>query len=131
MFVILSPDAIISLFSFLIFLIFIEYGNPEINNDYTQGKIFGSVKCVENDTGFDYYLFTVNEKGTIDCLDFKERLENYPKGVVKVDAFIHCILRKINKNDKNIRNKVISPLRYGIIFLLKIREGNGSCYSSN
>jgi hypothetical protein len=79
----------------------VECGNPVICSDYTEGRVFGSIKCVKKDFGFNYYLFRVGEKGTISCLDFQKRINSYSQAVPK-DAFIHYLLKQVDNYNNEI-----------------------------
>lgn len=74
----------------------IKVGNPAITDEYTQGYTYGTIKCIKQEIGYAYYLFRVEERGCIDCVDLKQCIENmektYPKDIVIIDGIMHYLL---------------------------------------
>lgn len=78
------------------------YGFPSATNDLTEGYALGSIMCMKKEFGFNYYLFTVGEKGNIDCRDFQEILPSYKEysnRTMPFDAFIYYLISLIDNYD--------------------------------
>lgn len=47
-------------------------GVPPTTTDFVEGYVAGSIMCVEKECGFDYYFFTVSERGCVNCEQFND-----------------------------------------------------------
>ena len=86
------------------------YGFPScITNDLTSGYALGSIMCIKREVGFSYYLFTVDERGNVGCIDFEKYIPIYEKTygeVIFVDAFIYFLLNKIDAYNEEQSNQI-------------------------
>lgn len=55
----------------------LNIGTPDWSEQYTHQLVFGTIKVIEVNYEYHYYLLRINDKGGFECIDINERINKY------------------------------------------------------